>query len=143
MARRQGRGTDPSNHGGERCAMIDNAKPTAGLALVVLLVAAASSAAAAAPHYQAEIRRTAYGIPHIRAQDEASLGFGMGYAYAQDNLCMLADEMVTVNSRRSEFFGPELIAGPDIDSGYTHSRSEEHTSELQSLMRNSYAVFCL
>src|SRR3546814_1520281 len=24
-----------------------------------------------------------------------------------------------------------------------NSRSEEHTSELQSLMRNSYAVFCL
>src|SRR3546814_6502000 len=24
-----------------------------------------------------------------------------------------------------------------------HNRSEEHTSELQSLMRNSYAVFCL
>src|SRR3546814_3028389 len=24
-----------------------------------------------------------------------------------------------------------------------HSRSEEHTSELQSLMRLSYAVFCL
>src|SRR3546814_2066273 len=26
---------------------------------------------------------------------------------------------------------------------YGHSRSEEHTSELQSLMRISYAVFCL
>src|SRR3546814_7704508 len=25
----------------------------------------------------------------------------------------------------------------------TSARSEEHTSELQSLMRNSYAVFCL
>src|SRR3546814_2255713 len=25
----------------------------------------------------------------------------------------------------------------------TGARSEEHTSELQSLMRNSYAVFCL
>src|SRR3546814_8487383 len=25
----------------------------------------------------------------------------------------------------------------------TDDRSEEHTSELQSLMRNSYAVFCL
>src|SRR3546814_9599540 len=24
-----------------------------------------------------------------------------------------------------------------------HRRSEEHTSELQSLIRNSYAVFCL
>src|SRR3546814_10567978 len=41
---------------------------------------------------------------------------------------------------------------PGIDvivSGHTHNRmeqairSEEHTSELQSLMRNSYAVFCL
>src|SRR3546814_2695600 len=28
------------------------------------------------------------------------------------------------------------------DAGF-HIRSEEHTSELQSLMRNSYAVFCL
>src|SRR3546814_3162758 len=26
---------------------------------------------------------------------------------------------------------------------YPGGRSEEHTSELQSLMRNSYAVFCL
>src|SRR3546814_2060647 len=26
---------------------------------------------------------------------------------------------------------------------YERDRSEEHTSELQSLMRNSYAVFCL
>src|SRR3546814_14588374 len=30
----------------------------------------------------------------------------------------------------------------DHDAVNTH-RSEEHTSELQSLMRNSYAVFCL
>src|SRR3546814_2242229 len=28
-------------------------------------------------------------------------------------------------------------------SADTRTRSEEHTSELQSLMRNSYAVFCL
>src|SRR3546814_5548623 len=28
-------------------------------------------------------------------------------------------------------------------SDTTHARSEEHTSELQSLMRISYAVFCL
>src|SRR3546814_3680053 len=27
--------------------------------------------------------------------------------------------------------------------GHVHVRSEEHTSELQSLMRISYAVFCL
>src|SRR3546814_1257517 len=30
-----------------------------------------------------------------------------------------------------------------FDMGYRPVRSEEHTSELQSLMRISYAVFCL
>src|SRR3546814_3487441 len=30
-----------------------------------------------------------------------------------------------------------------VASLYSHDRSEEHTSELQSLMRISYAVFCL
>src|SRR3546814_8210421 len=30
-----------------------------------------------------------------------------------------------------------------VDGGATGGRSEEHTSELQSLMRSSYAVFCL
>src|SRR3546814_2427415 len=35
----------------------------------------------------------------------------------------------------------EKIAKPDASLG--EERSEEHTSELQSLMRISYAVFCL
>src|SRR3546814_3085444 len=40
------------------------------------------------------------------------------------------------------FFGPiGLFAGPFV--GALLGRSEEHTSELQSLMRISYAVFCL
>src|SRR3546814_8171454 len=34
-------------------------------------------------------------------------------------------------------------AGGAIDEGAAVGRSEEHTSELQSLMRISYAVFCL
>src|SRR3546814_1336913 len=32
---------------------------------------------------------------------------------------------------------------PDGVAEVREARSEEHTSELQSLMRNSYAVFCL
>src|SRR3546814_8749513 len=34
-------------------------------------------------------------------------------------------------------------SGFGIFAGIVESRSEEHTSELQSLMRISYAVFCL
>src|SRR3546814_1416922 len=38
------------------------------------------------------------------------------------------------------------VPAPDADAALAllvPHRSEEHTSELQSLMRNSYAVFCL
>src|SRR3546814_3199507 len=39
---------------------------------------------------------------------------------------------------------PAAEVGPPADwSSARNSRSEEHTSELQSLMRISYAVFCL
>src|SRR3546814_9878803 len=48
------------------------------------------------------------------------------------------------------FFGPHILIpqGVERDVGrvraaYREQRSEEQTSELQSLMRNSYAVFCL
>src|SRR3546814_1409152 len=41
----------------------------------------------------------------------------------------------------SDVFGP--VAGVAGDRQPTQDRSEEHTSELQSLMRISYAVFCL
>src|SRR3546814_8466453 len=45
--------------------------------------------------------------------------------------------------RRSDQFerGGEL--GRPADDGIWRGRSKEHTSELQSLMRISYAVFCL
>src|SRR3546814_1831066 len=37
-----------------------------------------------------------------------------------------------------------MIGGKAVaDRSRAYGRSEEHTSELQSLMRNSYAVFCL
>src|SRR3546814_1994013 len=38
---------------------------------------------------------------------------------------------------------PAVAARPTKGSGSAKKRSEEHTSELQSLMRISYAVFCL
>src|SRR3546814_3523253 len=39
---------------------------------------------------------------------------------------------------------PFGLAMVDRDGRFLYmNRSEEHTSELQSLMRNSYAVFCL
>ncbi|MCO7037965.1 acylase [Pseudomonas carnis] len=75
---------------------------TAGLLLAMSL---AVSAREQVTQTSADIRRTSYGVPHIRASDERGLGVGMGYAYAQDNLCLLANEIVTVNGERARFFG--------------------------------------
>src|SRR3546814_3454887 len=38
---------------------------------------------------------------------------------------------------------PDRIEAKVRQENRERTRSEEHTSELQSLMRNSYAVFCL
>src|SRR3546814_6208826 len=40
-------------------------------------------------------------------------------------------------------FGTDPVAEPAVGNDLDPMRSEEHTSELQSLMPNSYAVFCL
>src|SRR3546814_5293522 len=50
--------------------------------------------------------------------------------------------MVRVAAGR-EGIGMRLVDQVDAGHGKAGARSEEHTSELQSLMRTSYAVFCL
>jgi acyl-homoserine-lactone acylase len=65
------------------------------------------SARSKAAHYDVTIRRTAHGIPHIQASDFGSAGYGYGYAFAQDNLCVMAEDYVTVEGERSKYFGPD------------------------------------
>ncbi|WP_223540930.1 acylase [Pseudomonas sp. BF-RE-26] len=77
------------------------------LAGVALGLSLAASASATPAQTSADIRRTGFGVPHIRADNERGLGYGIGYAYAQDNLCLLANEITTVNGERSRYFGPD------------------------------------
>src|SRR3546814_9553860 len=53
-------------------------------------------------------------------------------------VCNRSFRAMAVNNRIAEFHDEMKGWRRNI-----HARSEEHTSELQSLMRNSYAVFCL
>src|SRR5437899_12974282 len=81
------------------------------VALLVVAVCAGSlavPAVASTSHtgYDVTITRTQYGIPHIVARDFGSLGYGYGYAFAQDNLCTMAADYVTVEGARSRWFGP-------------------------------------
>ncbi|WP_410480534.1 acylase [Pseudomonas plecoglossicida] len=77
----------------------------AGLAAALVAFSIGVAAQPATADASAQIRRTSYGVPHIVAKDERGLGYGIGYAYAQDNLCLLADEVLTVSGERSRYFG--------------------------------------
>src|SRR3546814_5214792 len=61
----------------------------------------------------------------------------------------IADQAVNITHAVNEFFIKFLVALSVVllvtllTLGLRVGRSEEHTSELQSLMRISYAVFCL
>jgi len=76
----------------------DNDKPTAPPAKDYL------NAPTAGP--VAVIRRTTNGVPHVKADNLESAAFGVGYAQAQDNVCVLADAFVKARSERARYFGP-------------------------------------
>ena len=84
-------------------------------AIGTLLAIAGATAASATPpgqgperDYNVQVMRTSYGIPHIQATDWGSLGYGYGYAFAQDNVCVLAREALAAQGRQARHFG----AGP-------------------------------
>src|SRR3546814_3727623 len=53
------------------------------------------------------------------------------------------DDVSLSNLQRQVLFGTGEVGHVKVDAAASAVRSEEHTSELQSLMRISYAVFCL
>src|SRR3546814_3827440 len=67
-------------------------------------------------------------------------GVRLGLLEAERNAALVAidfeDDDVDFLAGRDDLAGVDVLLDP-------RHRSEEHTSELQSLLRTSYAVFCL
>lgn len=58
------------------------------------------------PRYNADIRWTSYGIPHVKADDWGSLGYGFAYATAKDGVCVFARHAVMANGTLAADMGP-------------------------------------
>src|SRR3546814_3151913 len=90
---------------------------------------------------------------HGAADGQEETGHGhneqaMQHAGGHDHMAMM--EADARKTRWTHFgvigLGAWLAASPLVYDGVTSeavSRLDEHTSELQSLLRNSYAIFCL
>ena len=55
--------------------------------------------------YEAEVRWTTHGVPHIRGADLGSVTFGQGWACARDHLPTIADQLVKADGQRARWHG--------------------------------------
>src|ERR671910_1343100 len=71
--------------------------------------------------YEAVIRRTEGGVPHITGNSMADVAFGQGWASGEDRACDLADQIVKIRGERARWFGPgEEDANVDSDIAWRH-----------------------
>ena len=100
------------------------------LAIVLLQWACASQAPAPTPdpdHERAQrvtITRDDWGIPHVSAQHDEDVVYGVMYAQAEDDFNRVETNVINALGRLAEAEGESAV--------YRDLRSEEHTSELQS-----------
>src|SRR3546814_3340319 len=87
-------------------------------------------------------------VQDLRARQEAALGARQQCHKAEARAAARGRVAIVVLGHRVAALARHAALGvreiPEVPKRLPlHQRSEEHTSELQSLMRISYAVFCL
>ncbi|MDT8429703.1 MAG: penicillin acylase family protein, partial [Pseudomonadales bacterium] len=99
-------------------AMMARLRAGLGAGLGIGLLAACSpQQEGSALRYEANIRWTSYGIPHVLAADWGGLGYGFAYATARDAVCTIARDVLMVNGELSRFEGPD---GGNLQSDIFH-----------------------
>src|SRR5829696_9802186 len=116
------------------------ARRRVAVAICALVIVGYGPAAASAAKPRVSVTRDSAGIPHIVGKDFRSVGYGEGYAYAQDNLCTFADEVITLRAQSSKYFRPDALffqyaggrgnrpqleVGPVVEAGSPLTRGRE------------------
>src|SRR3546814_3433221 len=79
--------------------------------------------------------------PHLKAAPDEALSPTAGRSHTYSRTSPMPD--IVKDTRYLRTKEAAHYVGLSARTLEKHRRSEEHTSELQSLMRISYAVFCL
>lgn len=72
------------------------------------------------------VERTSHGVLHVTASDHDGIGFGVGYAYAEDNRCLLAHRIAQVNGLLSAQLG-------DVEV-----RTADNTAAMRSVLMDAF-----
>ncbi|HEX6115539.1 MAG TPA: penicillin acylase family protein [Solirubrobacterales bacterium] len=73
----------------------------------VLALGVTAAPASAAKAAKVTIKRTTGGIPNITSENYFGAGYGYGFVFAEDNICEMANDYVTVRADRARYFGPD------------------------------------
>jgi acyl-homoserine-lactone acylase len=88
--------------------------------------------------YNVDIRWTSYGVPHVKADDWGSLGYGFAYATAIDGICVFAREVARANGTLSADFGAsdENLASDAFHRAIvTPDRAQKNAAAMSEKMR--------
>lgn len=71
--------------------------------------------------------RTSHGIVHVRASNFFGAGLGVGYAFAQDNYCLLAHRIAQVNGELALHLGADALVDNEVhDTKFTALASDHY-----------------
>jgi acyl-homoserine-lactone acylase len=109
------------------------------LTILVASVAAPLAGQAPTPYPdRVEIRRTAYGVPHILARDLAALGYGMAWVQLEDFGFRVVANLIRARGELGRYFGRDSIA-TDFQRRQTHQVAVERFDRLHQDTRDLYA----
>src|SRR5262245_33001491 len=90
--------------------------PLAALAITWASAARVLAADAKDLVRQVEIRRTQYGVPHIKGETLEAAAFGIGYCQAEDHLLEIARGLVGTHSQLAATFGGQQNLAADFNN---------------------------
>jgi acyl-homoserine-lactone acylase len=106
--------------------------PLRSLLLAILALASLSAPAMAQRSplaSQVEVRRTAYGVPHIRAENLRAAGFALGYVQAEDYGARVVGGLARARGELSLHFGADSV---EVDAA--HLRTLRRARETYPLL---------
>ncbi len=94
----------------------------------------------AALTHESEVRRTAHGVPHIRAENLAAAGYALGYVQSEDYGARVAWGLVRTRGELGRWFGRDSLAG-DFPARLAYARAVAGYPTLDRDVRDVYDGF--
>ena len=98
--------------------------------------------APAALWQQVEVRRTAYGVPHIKANNLAAAGFAEAYVQSEDYGARVALSLLRARGEMGKYFGRDSMAS-DFEEKRGYRIAVEHYRDVSKDTRDVYEGFAV